>query len=173
MMKPEMQKAFNDQINEELFSSYVYAAMVNYFEQQNLKGMAAWMRVQVQEELIHATKLFGYVLERDGAVELKAIAAPTASWDTPLDAWKAALAHEQHITACISDLHAKSLELRDPASTIFLEWFVTEQVEEESNARDIVAQMEMVQGAPGGLFMLDRELGGRPAPAAGGTPSAT
>lgn len=173
MLKPEMQKAFNDQINEELFSSYLYAAMVNYFEQKNLKGMASWMRVQVQEELLHATKFFGHVLERDGAVELKAIAAPKASWKSPLDAWKAALAHEQHVTACICDLHAKAAECKDPASTIFLEWFVTEQVEEESNTRDIVSQMEMVQGAPGGLFMLDRELGSRPAPAAGGSPSAT
>jgi ferritin len=172
-MKPEMQKAFNDQINEELFSSYLYAAMVNYFEQQNLKGMASWMRVQVQEELLHASKFFAYVLERDGAVELKAIAAPKASWKSPLEAWKAALAHEQHITECISELHGKAVKHKDPASTIFLEWFVTEQVEEESNARDIVAQLAMVQGAPGGLYMLDRELGSRPAPAAGGAPSAT
>ncbi len=167
MLKKEMQDAINGQINEELYSSYLYAAMVNYFEHANLKGMAAWMRVQVQEELLHASKMFQFVLDRGGEVSLGAIKAPTAKWASPLAAWKAAYKHECHISECINKLYGKASECKDPASTIFYEWFVTEQVEEEANVSDIVAQMELVEGAPGGLFLLDRELGARTLPAAG------
>ena len=156
-----MQDAINAQINEELYSAYLYTAMVSYFEDLNLKGMAAWMRIQVQEELSHASKFFEYVLSRNGNISFKAINAPKIDWKSPLAAWEAAYKHECHISECINKLHNKATALKDPASATFLEWFVTEQVEEEANASDIVAQMKMVQGAPGGMFLLDRELGAR------------
>ncbi len=161
MMKPEIQAAMNAQINEELFSAYLYAAMVNYFEEINLKGAAKWMRIQVQEELGHAHKFFEYMISRNAKTTLKAINGPKSDWKSPLAAWEAAYKHECHITECINRLHSKASDVKDPATMQFLEWFVNEQVEEEANTSDIVAQMKMVKDAPGGLFLLDRELAAR------------
>ncbi len=161
MMKPEIQTAMNAQINEELFSAYLYAAMVNYFEEINLKGAAKWMRIQVQEEMAHAHKFFEYMVSRNAKIILKAINGPKSDWKSPLAAWEAAYKHECHITECINRLYAKASDMKDPATMQFLDWFVNEQVEEESNTSDIVAQMKMVKDAPGGLFLLDRELAAR------------
>ena len=173
MLKKEMQDALNDQINEELASAYIYAAMVAYFEEINLKGMAHWMRIQVQEELIHAHRLFEYVLTRGGHISLKAISAPKINWKNPVDVWEATYKHECHITQCIEKLYAKAQSLKDPAAQSFLDWYLNEQVEEEANAQEILAQVQMVQNAPGGLFLLDRELANRPAPAAAGAGEAS
>ncbi len=161
MMKADLQKAFNKQINEELYSAYLYAAMVNYFEEQNLKGFASWMRAQVVEELNHAAKLIAYVNERGGSVKLEAIAAPTSEWKTPLAAFEGAYKHECHISACINDLYSRAVKAGDNAASIFLNWFVSEQVEEESSVDEIVQQLKLTQGAPGALFMINRELGAR------------
>ncbi|HDP34614.1 MAG TPA: ferritin [Candidatus Hydrogenedentes bacterium] len=161
MMKAELQKAFNKQINEELFSAYLYAAMVNFFEGKNLKGFANWMRAQTVEELNHANKLIGYLHERGADVKLDAIAKPTATWKNTLSAFEAAYKHECHITACINKLHALATKVNDPAAVIFLNWFVSEQVEEEANADEIVQQLKLAGDAPGPLFMLNRELGAR------------
>ena len=171
MMKPEVQSAMNAQVNEELYSAYLYAAMVNYFEEINLKGAAKWMRVQVQEELSHATKFFEYMISRNAKVNLKPISGPKADWKSPLAAWEAAYKHECHITECINKLYSRASDVKDPATMQFLDWFVNEQVEEEANTSDIVAQMKMVKDAPGGLFLLDRELAARTA-AAGGAEAA-
>ena len=165
MMKPEIQSAMNAQINEELYSAYLYAAMVNYFEEINLKGAAKWMRIQVQEELSHATKFFEYMISRNAKVALKPISGPKADWKSPLAAWEAAYKHECHITECINKLYSRASDCKDPATMQFLDWFVNEQVEEEANTSDIVAQMKMVKDAPGGLFLLDRELAARTAAA--------
>jgi ferritin len=175
MMKPEIQAVMNAQINEELFSAYLYAAMVNYFEEINLKGSAKWMRIQVQEELSHAQKFFEYMISRNAKITLKGINGPKSDWKSPLAAWEAAYKHECHITECVNKLYAKASDLKDPATMQFLDWFVNEQVEEEANTSDIVAQMKMVKDAPGGLFLLDRELSARTAGAAagGGQPAAT
>ncbi len=172
MMKPEVQSIMNAQINEELFSAYLYAAMVNYFEEINLKGSAKWMRIQVQEELAHANKFFEYMISRNAKITLKAINGPKADWKSPLAAWEAAFKHECHITECINRLHAKASDVKDPATMQFLDWFVNEQVEEEANTSDIVAQMKMIKDAPAGLFLLDRELAAR-TPGAGAAPSGT
>lgn len=161
MMKADLQKAFNKQINEELYSAYLYAAMVNYFESQNLGGFAQWMRVQTVEELTHANKLIGYLHERGADVTLEAIAKPTSTWKSPLAAFEAAYEHECHITACINELYAKATKAPDPAAAIFLNWFVNEQVEEEANADQVVQQLKLAQGAPGAMFMLNREMGAR------------
>jgi len=173
MMKPEIQNAISAQINEELYSAYLYVAMVNYFEEINLKGMAKWMRIQVQEELGHAHKFFEYMVSRGVKASLKQINSPKADWKSPLAAWEAAYKHECHITECINKVYAKAMDGRDPATMQFLEWFVNEQVEEEANASEVVAQMKMVKDAPGGLFLLDRELGARTPGAGAAEPAAT
>lgn len=164
MIKAELQKAFNKQINEELFSSYLYVSMVSYFESQNLSGFATWMRAQVVEELIHANKLIEYLYERGGEVELDAIGKPDAAWESPLAAFEAAYKHECHISACINDLYNLAVKAGDNAAAIFLNWFVSEQVEEEASADEVVQRMKLSQGAPGALFMMDRQLGERVPP---------
>ncbi len=165
MMKEKIEKAFNQQINEELFSSYLYFAMSAYFEAKNLRGFANWMRVQAHEELTHVIKFYNFIIDCGGRVELSAIDMPQKEWDSPLAAFEASLKHEQKITGCINDLVNLSIEEKDHAANNFLQWFVQEQVEEESNVSDVVENLRMIDGAPGGLFMLNRELGSRSAPA--------
>ncbi len=164
MIKADLQKAFNNQINEELFSAYLYVSMVNFFETQNLKGFANWMRAQVTEELIHANKLINYLHERGGEVKLDAIGKPDATWKSPLAAFEAAYKHECHISGCINELYNKAVKTGDNAAAIFLNWFINEQVEEEASADEVVQRLKLSQGAPGALFMLDRELGTRVPP---------
>ncbi len=161
MMKKKVQDAFNAQINEELYSSYLYAAMRAAFEGMNLKGYANWMRLQVEEELFHARKFTDFVFERGGNVELKAIKQPPAKWDSPLAMFEAAYKHECHISECINKLATLAMKEDDHAARVFLEWFVTEQVEEEANADAMVQNLKLMKDAPGGLFMLDREAGQR------------
>lgn len=161
MMKSDLQKAFNKQINEELYSAYLYAAMVNYFESQNLIGISAWMKAQVVEELNHAHKLIAYLHERGATVKLTAIAEPDAVWKSPLAAFEAAYKHECHISDCINKLYSAALKQADHAAVSFLTWFVDEQVEEEATADAVVQQLKLAAGAPGALFMIDRELGAR------------
>jgi len=160
-MKAELQKAFNAQINEELFSAYLYVSMVNYFEEQNLKGFASWMQAQAVEELTHAQKLIAYLHERGVAVKLEAIGKPEATWKSPLAAFEAAYKHECYISDCINKLYALATKSGDAAAAIFLSWFITEQVEEEASVDEVVQSLKLAQGAPGALFMLNRELGAR------------
>lgn len=161
MMKAELQKAFNKQVNEELYSAYLYLAMADYFVQQNLKGFARWMRAQVVEELNHANKFMAYLQERCAPVVLDVIAAPKLAVKSPLAAFEAAYKHECHISERINDLYSASLKANDNAAVIFLNWFVTEQVEEEGSVDEVVQQLKLAKDAPGALFMLDRELGAR------------
>lgn len=161
MISQAMQDAFNKQINEELFSAYVYAAMSNYFEHQSLKGFAQWMRVQSEEELAHARRIVTFMNDRGGRIILEAVKAPQIEWDSPLAAFEDAYKHECHISACINNLSTMAVNEKDHASHAFLEWFVTEQVEEEANADEIVQQLKLMDGAPGGLFLMDRELAQR------------
>ena len=165
MISQAMQDAFNKQINEELYSAYVYASMANYFEHASLKGCANWMRLQSEEELGHARRIVTFMNDRGGRVKLDTIQAPQAEWDSAQAAFEDAYKHECHISACINNLSTMAVNEKDHASHAFLEWFVTEQVEEESNADDIVQQFKLMAGAPGGLFMLDRELAQRQAQA--------
>jgi ferritin len=161
MLNKKLQKALNDQMNAELYSSYLYLSMSAYFESVNMAGFASWMRVQVQEELAHVAKFFGYVTERGGRVELAAIDGPPTEWESPLAAFEQALAHERMVTGRINDLVDLSIQERDHATNGFLQWFVTEQVEEEATADGVVQKIKLVGGDGGGLFMIDQELGKR------------
>ena len=157
----KMQDAINAQINEEFASSYIYLSMAAYSESENLSGMATWMKLQAEEEIEHAMKFFNYVFERGGDVKLTAIKEPKDKWESPLNAFEEAYAHEQFITKKIHALADVADELDDLATESFLKWFIDEQVEEEATASNIVAQMKMVSESRDGLFMLDKELGQR------------
>ncbi len=161
MMTNKMEKALNEQINEELFSSYLYLAMSAWFESQNLPGFASWMKVQAREENGHAMKFFEYVNERRGRVVLKAIKEPGKEWKSPLAAFEAALEHEQYITGRINDLVNLAAAEGDHATVGLLQWFVKEQVEEEATADRIVQMLKLAANAPGALLMLDHQMGER------------
>jgi len=161
MISKKIEDALNDQINAEMYSAYLYLSMVAYFESVNLAGFATWMRAQAQEEMVHAMKIYDFVNERGGRVLLKSIDAPTTEWDSPLAAFEAAYAHEQLVTGRINDLVDLAVAEKDHATNAFLQWFVNEQVEEETSADNVVQNLKMAQNAPGALFMIDRELGTR------------
>jgi ferritin len=161
MISKKMQNAINSQINAELYSAYMYLSMSAYFASQNLPGFANWMRVQAQEEVGHAMKLYGFVEEYRGRVVLKAIDGPPIEWDSPLAVFQATLKHEQKVTGLINKLVDQAIAENDHATRGFLQWFVDEQVEEEASADAIVQQLKLIKGTPGGLFMLDKELGVR------------
>lgn len=161
MLNQRMEDALNEQHNAELYSGYLYLAMSAWFQSINLSGFAVWMRVQAQEELIHAMKFYDYINERGGRVTLKAIDGPPSEWDSPLAAFEGAYAHEQKVTGMINDLVDLAREEHDHATEIFLQWFVSEQVEEEDSANEVVQKIKLMGDAGGGLFMLDRELGQR------------
>lgn len=160
-MNEKVQAAFNDQINEELFSSYIYLAMAAHFEAMNLGGFAGWMRLQAQEEVTHAMRFFDHINRRGGRVVLKAVGEPPMDFGTPLQAFEKALAHEQHITGCIYDLYKLATEEGDYPAQIELQWFIDEQVEEEENAGRAVDQLKMAGDNKGALLLLDREFGQR------------
>ncbi len=162
-MDAKLAKDLTKQINNELFASYLYLSMSAWFEDQNWPGFAHWMRLQAQEELDHAMKIYDYLNERGVRVILDAVAAPKTTWDSPLEAFKDALNHEKQVTQNFQDLTDLAISLKDHASNIFLQWFVTEQVEEESSTGGIVAILEKIHGTMGAIFQLDRQLGTREA----------
>jgi ferritin len=161
MINDKIIESFNRQINEELFSSYLYLSMSAYFEDIGLKGFSTWMKVQAQEEVAHGMKFYKFLLERGAKVKLEAIKAPQTSWESPLKAFEDALNHEVFITDCINKLVNLSFELKDHPASSFLKWFIDEQVEEESTASDIVSKLKFAGESGGALLMLDRELGAR------------
>ena len=160
-MKKEMETAINQQVNAELYSSYLYLAMESYFQSISLTGFAAWMRAQVQEEMFHGIKMYNYIHERGGKAKLEAIAKPEENWESPLMAFEHILAHEQHVTGLINNLIDVALDVRDHAAKAFLDWFITEQVEEESSVSQIVDRLRLIGNNSSGLFLLDTELGKR------------
>ena len=161
MVSKTMQDAINEQIQKEYHSSYLYLAMAAHCEASNLPGSAKWMRVQSQEELSHAMKLFDHMVDRGGRVTLRAIQQPAAEYKSALDVFEKALAHEQLITAAIHKLYALALKENDYPAQVMLQWFVTEQVEEEKSAGEVVDQLKAIGESKNGLFMLDRGLGKR------------
>jgi ferritin len=170
MLSKKMQDALNAQINAEYYSAYLYLSMAAWCEENNLKGFGNWFRVQNQEEMVHVMKFFGYVIDRKGTVELKAIQGPPVAWKSPTEVFQASLAHEQHVSDLINKLVDLARDEHDHSTYNFLQWFVTEQVEEEANADGVLEQLKLAADAPAALFMLDRELGTRvftPPPAAG------
>ena len=161
MISKKMEDALNKQVNAELYSAYLYLSMAACFESMNLPGFANWMRVQTQEETTHAMKIYDYICERGGRVMLKAIEAPPANWKSPLAAFEAALKHEQKVTGLINNLVNLAVAGKDHATQIFLQWFVSEQVEEEKSADEIVQKLNLTKNMPGALYMLDKEMGQR------------
>ena len=164
MFNPKIQDAFNKQLNAELDSAYLYLSMSAYFDSENLSGMGDWMRFQAQEELGHAMKFFSFINERDGRVLLAQLGTPKSEWASPLNAFEEALAHEEKITGLINGLVDLALAEKDHASNTFLQWFVTEQIEEESSVKTIVDKLKLIGDSPVALYMLDGQLGQRTPP---------
>ncbi|HOC42882.1 MAG TPA: ferritin [Thermoanaerobaculales bacterium] len=160
-MDVKVEKALNEQIHAEFFSFYLYLSVSAYFSAEHLDGFAHWMKIQAQEELLHAMKLFDYVNERSGSVRLAALEAPQREWASPSVAVEAVLNHERHISARINELVNLANTVKDHATTVVLHWYVNEQVEEEATADTLFHQVRMLEGSPHGLLMLDRELAGR------------
>ena len=161
MLSDKMEKALNSQINAEMYSSYLYLAMSAYLESAGLAGFANWMKAQAQEELFHAMKFFHYVNERGGRVALEKIKAPPAEWEDALSVFKATCDHEEKVTGLINALVDLAAKEKDHATNGFLQWFVTEQVEEEATAADILNRLKLAGETPTGLYLMDRDLGSR------------
>jgi len=156
-----MQDAINEQINRELYSSYLYLAMSAEFETRNLGGFATWLRVQFVEEQQHALKFYDHLLERGGKVQLKAISQPDFTYTSNLDAFKKVAEHEAFITASIYNLYEIAAAEKDYAAQILLQWYITEQVEEEKNAADVVASLERIDAHDTAVYVLDHQLSKR------------
>ena len=161
MINKVMQDAMNEQINKELYSSYLYLSMAAYFEDKNLTGFAHWMRVQEAEEREHAMKLYDFILERGGKVVLKAIDAPKTEWKSTLEVAEEVAAHEAKVTASINALYELALKEKDYPAQIMLQWFISEQVEEEKNAAEIVANLKLIEERGTAVLMLDHRLAKR------------
>lgn len=161
MLNKVIQDALNDQIKNEFYSSYAYLAMSAYFEANNLPGFAHWMRLQSQEESGHAMRLFDFVHNRGGRVVLQPIDAPPGDFKSPLEVMQHALGHERGVSGMINKLHVLAVKESDFATQAEMQWFVTEQVEEEKNASLIVEQLRMVGDQGAVLFLLDRQLASR------------
>jgi ferritin len=165
MLAKKMETALINQVHEEMYSFYLYLAMAEYGAAEGLPGLHHWMRNQAMEELAHAIRFMNYIAEKGGKAELKALQAPPKTWKSPRQVFEEALKHEGHITQCINELVDLALSVKDHASVNFLNWFVGEQVEEEASAKAVIDMINLTGNAPGGMFMVDRELLARPAAA--------
>jgi ferritin len=161
MLSKKMLAALNNQINAEMFSSYLYLSMSAHFQTVNLPGFAHWMAEQSKEEWGHAMKVYAYIIDHGAKVTLEAIDKPPATFKKPLDIMKQVLEHEKKVSAMINHLYDMALKENDYPTQVMLQWFVTEQVEEEKTASDIIATLQMVGEAPSALIMFDRQLGAR------------
>lgn len=170
MLSKKLQDALNEQMKNEFFSAYLYLAIAGYFESEDLPGIASWMRVQGLEELTHGEKFFNFMTEAGGRTDLRGFDAPQNDFASPLTAFQFSLNHEQFVTASINNLMDLAKEESNHAAQIFLQWFVTEQVEEEANFGLIIRKLERIGNDGNGLLRLDEELAARvfvpPTPAA-------
>jgi len=167
MLSQKMQDVINEQIKNELHSAYIYLSMSAYFEDANLPGGAHWMRMQYEEEMVHTMKLFDYMIDRGGRIVLLPIDQPPSDFASPLAIFEQALKHEQFITGTIHKLYALAVEEGDYPTQSMLQWFIDEQVEEEKNAGDIVAQLKMIGDSGTATYLIDQQLAARmPAAAA-------
>lgn len=161
MLSKQMQQALVEQINKEFHSAYIYLGMTAYFENENYKGMAAWMNKQVKEEINHAMKFFHHIYERSGEVTLGTIEKVSVDYKNPLDVFKAGLEHEKFITSSIHGLYDLALAEKDYGTQELLRWYISEQVEEEANFEYVISLLEKSGDNPGGLMILDEKLGAR------------
>lgn len=161
MINEKLENAFNEQINAEFYSAYLYLSMKAYFEQINLKGFVNWFDVQVQEENAHANGMFDYVHERGGKVKLTAIEAPKTEWNSPLEVFEEVLKHEELVTSKINALMDVAEETKDRAAISFLDWYLKEQVEEESNVGGVLATLKLIKDDAKALLLLDKDLAAR------------
>jgi len=161
MINEKMRVAINKQINAEMYSAYLYLSMGAWYESKSLPGFANWMRVQAQEEMVHAMKFFGFIVDRGGKVELMAIDGPPTDWASSEKVFEEVVAHEQKVTSLIHGLADLAMEVKDHATLTFLQWFINEQVEEEKSSEAVLEQVRMVGDNKAGLYMLDKELAAR------------
>jgi len=161
MINKNIEKALNEQINKEMYSAYLYLSMSAYLSSINLNGFAHWTREQYIEEQEHALKLYDYVINRAGKVILQPIDAVKIEWNGVIDVFEDILAHERKITDSINNLVNIAYKENDHATVNLLQWFVSEQVEEEASVSDILDQLKLIDGKGSGLFMLDREARAR------------
>lgn len=176
-LEPKLEATLNAQVNAELHSAYLYLSMAAYFESVDLQGFANWMRVQYQEETVHGLMFFDYINQRNGRVKLTQLEGPATEWKSPLEVFRQAYEHEKHISKLIANLVQQSRHVGDTSTEAFLQWFVTEQVEEEANTYRVAQQLKLAGDERTALLLLDRELALRrfipPAvPAAGAAPAA-
>lgn len=158
MLSPKILDALNAQINAELHAFYTYLSMSAYFTAENFPGFAAWMRHHSDEEMVHAMKLYDFINDRRGAVKLTAIGNPRTEWANPLEVFEDALKHEQHVTALINNLVKLAREEGDYATDSFLQWFVDEQVEEESIVDAKIQDLRHIGDSRSALFLIDRDM---------------
>lgn len=160
-MSSKLEKALNDQIGAEIFSAHQYLAMSLQMNNEGLKGCSHWLRKQYEEEMEHAMKILNYIQERGNQAKIPAISAPPESYGKPLAVFETVLVHEEYVTKRIYDLYHLSEKEKDLSATIFLQWFVTEQDEEESNANYIIDILKKAGSNVGALMAIDKELGAR------------
>lgn len=163
-MDKRLEKAMNEQLGKELYSAYLYLSMAAYFEAENLAGFSHWMKMQIQEEILHAMKFFDFLNERGSRVILGAIDKPLENFSSIKDVFEKTLKHEQKVTASINKLYVLAQEINDRATCVFLQWFINEQVEEEKSPAEILGKLKYVSDQPAGILILDKELATRPQP---------
>jgi ferritin len=161
MVNEAVHKLLNQQINKEFYSAYLYLDFSNYFKANGLDGFANWYMIQAQEERDHAMLFYTYLQNENMPVSLDAIAKPDKTFTSNMDVLKAGLEHEIYVTSLINDIYAEAFDARDFRTMQFLDWFVKEQGEEETNANDLISKMELFGSDPKSLYMLDQELGAR------------
>lgn len=161
MVSDRVLEELNKQMNNEFESAYLYLSMAAYLDDQTMPGMASWMRGQYDEERMHALKFFDFILERNNVPVLSAFDKPKSQWISVLDVFEDAYTHEQKITTKINNIYDIAMEEKDYSTKVFLDWFIEEQVEEESTVLTLVDQLKMIKESPEGLFFFDKELGKR------------
>jgi len=161
MINKKVQDAINVQIKNEFYSAYLYLSMAAHFEAANLLGFAKWMRIQSQEEMDHAMKFFDYLNDRGGRVTLFAIDQPPSEWKSNMEVFQQVYEHEQKVTGMINQLYELAVKESDYPSQVLLQWYITEQVEEEKNASFIIDQLQMIEDRDTAVLMLDKQLGKR------------
>ena len=161
MINERLQDAFNDQINKEFYSEYLYLAMKTYFQELNLNGFVNWFEVQIQEEHAHALGMFNYLHDRGGKVKFEAIAKPIVEGSTPLEVFEHVLRHEEFVTSRINALYDVAEEVKDRAAMKFLDWYLKEQVEEEASVGGVLATLKLIGDDKKALLMLDKDLATR------------